>query len=354
MGTFYWAISDIRRNKRFLFFFIVSFTCACIMLSMIYFQYRESASNSSTLKNLDNRNITAFSIQYTTQQSNLYFQNKEREKFLENGYSIVQRTTGEYNITYLLGDGDLADIVPEDINIQSRDVLIGADMNKEEVKTILDQENIVYDRILELTRDKRIVTKYNLSQSLNTSVIVYLNMDDAQSLLFTNDEIVDNFLMIDADKQQIENFVRQINVDGDIQIEAFDYIQKNQDITSQLMQDSIFYFLIFFACLLIFIIMMLVNNYILVDMKVKEYTIHIAYGATLKDILTRVLIYNTLIIGTSVFLYIIVNSLYRFSLDNNMVFILSLSFVSWCILSVLPIIRLRKKNLFENMRGDYS
>lgn len=355
MGTFYWAVSDIRRNMKFLFFFIVSFVCACIMLSMIYFQYRESDLNRLALRKLNDRNITVFNVRYNAQQSNLYFQNKEREDLLRNGYCIIQRSIGENaDITYLLGNIELANIVPKGTSIQSRDVLIGTEMDEEEVKKKLDEENIAYGKIFELSKDTRVVTKYNLSLDLDTSMVIYLNMDDAYPLFFTNDEIADNFLMINADKNQIKNFIHEVSKDGDIQLKAFDYIQKNQDFTSQLMRNSIFYFLIFFACLIIFVIMMLVNNYILVDMKIKEYTIHIAYGATIKDIFARVLVYNTLIIGVSVVLYIFINSLYRFSPDNNILFILSLSFVSWCILSALPIIRLRKKNLFENMRGDFS
>lgn len=357
MKTIYWVFSDIKRNKGYLAFFIFSFACALIMLSMIFSQFVYAKGNDKIIKQLNNQNIYAFHVTYTDENELNYTNHSFQLEELDNNkaYSVIVKQGLNNSMPpylYIIGNNQIVSHYFNGYVPASYDVWIDEKLKNKINKDTLHKDGIFANQILTLQENQWLPSKMDISLLLNDYIVIFQKYEDVRILDFSTDELINQMLMFE-DEKMTSKFVEGFNQSKELKIEKYNFIEKKKNETNSLSTDSIFYSVLFGTYLLVFIIMLSVNNDILTEMKVKEYATHLVYGATKKNIYLRIILYNATIIGLSILCYFILNSLYHFS-KYQFLYVFILGLCSWIVLSILPMIRLNRKNLFDNMRGDIS
>lgn len=354
MRIIYWVFMDITRNIKYISLFILSFTCSLFMLSMIYTQYNDSISLYNMIESVKGKTVTAFDLTYENENLISHY-NTDKIK-LKNSYSLIEKndkTDGKNKFVYLIGDNRIISKYLGLNSLKSNDVFVSSSQNKEEIKKVLLNNYIDINKIYNLKDNIKVLSKTSTYTSLDNKIVIYKEYKDVGILDFSMDEIINSMLIFDTNEQELNNFVEYINENTNYSISYYDYVSRSKSKIYELRQGSIYYLLLFFSILFIFIISFCTNNYIMAEMRKSEYTIHLIYGATRKHIYTRIILYNSFIIGISMILYFLMNEMFKVTFANNFIFILQMGVLSWVLLNSVPIIKIKKQNLFDNLRGDF-
>lgn len=371
-NAFLLSCKDIRKNLLFLLIFYLQIVIFVVVIVMAATKTPGIVKLRNHLSVLDKNNVVTFQSYYKPTdyvidlpqivQDELVniFDSEKRAFSTSGGYS---RSIPEYpDRAVLIVVGNFADLYPIGIKTPDnqtqayigdniKDIPLGASFSFGGKTTVpvkvvgrLAPNSSFYSRTLE--------------QSLNDTIVITTPYQTLPKLFgtFFDEELIQNTNFINPSEEEITRYVKTVNTSKVINVlpySASALFSKNykMNLFNQ------WFFLLFFSIAFIFNLMGIIANLMnTINKNLRDYAVHYMYGATIVNILQRIVFYIFLILLPPVLIaYIFINLMGLF--QNLPVWAPPLYFVffvfaSAVIVSIYPLKKLQTTNLQTLIRRD--
>jgi len=336
---------DFWKYKVIAIFYILFFTA--IMFTLV-------SSSQSLIA--DNNGISLFNNKLTRFDAHMIGKgNIDGQETLNNLSSIYEKNSysfyslalnaneDDYVVTYILF-GDLSEIFPY-FN-SDKDMHIYAGKNISHIKTInLNGKEYPVDSYFEKTNKF-----YEQNQIIDTDNNIFIVIQETNLTEWidpTNyliiDDIIENTKILTSDTERINKFLNYSNSD------LFNVVIEPTSLSNQ---ETYFILNILYPFILLMIITFFLITYIILDQlirrRIKEFTIYLLHGAKISNILIRFISFFSIILFSS---HLLGHFLGIIRPSEFYIYII-IECLIVTILSIIILIELKKKNLFNNLRKD--
>ncbi|WP_350344459.1 hypothetical protein PRVXT_000873 [Proteinivorax tanatarense] len=360
----YYTGKDVSSNLTSIVLFIGQLVLA---VSFIFIGAGQLISNhqyANLADNLYEYDVINFNVYYGVNPVNLNNEMEELviEKFKTNkGFSFVNSLHfSEFpnvNVVVGLGEfGEIFDLYPDKETSNDPLVLLGSGVSKVDVG-----EKIPFG----VTEREELVVNERLPQ--NTSYLqkqTYINLDDSIVILTTlerfndsykkiyNEEIITNMGLINTADDELQNFIEVMSQNDTLDLSPVRLNTVAPDLYSET-KESVMVFFVFFLLTIIFIGIGIISSLIrLVDNNLQEYAIHRLYGATLKELYLRTVLYVLAIVAVP-FIFSFSFSKVASPAEIPLAYFIIITGACVMVFSYFPLRKLKKQELTCYIRRDY-
>jgi hypothetical protein len=370
---FSFALKDIRKNIWLIIAFIFQLSLAFLFISLLSNELIKEQQNQQQFKNIYKNQFISFKL-YRNQSKNLKV-GEELDNLLtktldgnKNAYSTITTTLSEStlangsNLEVVVGLGGfskLFDIQPKikGNNTSEAIVLMGSKVKNHKIGDDIEIGTFALNPLKvseSLPRGASYVDS-NGTHYLDDSIVIlttWKSWKDYNELDYI-EQIIGNIKLVDINEESAAEFAQGISMANqkyDIVPININDIKENKKDTAK--GQSVF--LLFFISMIIMICVGVTSSLMqLVDNNLKEYAIHRLYGAELKDIYIRIIIYSTIIIAIP---FLPVCFILR-SYPPEMLSFIPIIFISIFVLMIItvtvyPILRLKHQDITAFLRRD--
>lgn len=357
------TLSDFWKNKR-----ITLLLFAQLILGIFFFliatdQFSYFKNKDQEIKKIEKYNITYFSPSFSSNFTYSEEADKELENLFDvkqNGFSIVESITlAEFpGVKVVVGLGafeQIYNITPlfgNDSKLDTTIIMIGNKVNNIEVgKDItfgfLKQEN--YKVIGKLPKNKNYIIRTAV-KNLDESILI-LTSKKTMKNLFGNmylDEIIGNSCIISPSKSELRNYLSVIN-QTKTELTPVNLNSIYEKIYNNSYTDGYILFIFYLLTILFIFISIITNTIQLVYSNMREYSIHLLYGARRRDIFIAIIFYNILIISIPILCDVyLINEITGKSIELFLFAMFAIPVIA-ILIGYLPIRQLIKESLVKFM-----
>ncbi|MFV0380063.1 MAG: hypothetical protein ACK5KQ_04470 [Anaerorhabdus sp.] len=220
-------------------------------------------------------------------------------------------------------------------------------------------ENLKLKNYFDLDSSLNMISLYGQNQVLPIQSVFVVADFDTLTKEFPNElnsiDILQNITFVNSEKDLIDSFINDINsLDENIFISSNDL---SEDIRREMNSDSKDFMKIVALVGLVFLgLYFLLGQIIahLTEVNIKKYTINLLVGAKLSDLFIRIFLLNLIIIFAST----LVVAVTMITIDTRSLMYLPYLIIQTIfftlIFPIYPMYRLKKLNLYKNIRGDLN
>lgn len=370
---FLYALKDIKKNIWLIIVFMIQLTVTFLFICLLMNYLLEDKKSEEKFENIYKDNFVSFRMyrnSYVPLTLSSEFNNILSKTLDGNihGYSTISTalSSGEginKNSTKILiglgGFGEIFKLIPRDETTISFKplVLIGSKVNEYKVGDSLNIGTFSSNSFKitgELPNGSSYVDSSGIHY-LNDSIVILATWDvwSGYNKLDYIEQIIENIKLIDVNEKDVEEFSQRISKENgkyEILPRDINVINENKKDTREGQR----IFLIFFIGITVMISVGIISSLLqLIDNNIKEYSIHRLYGAEIKDIYIRIVIYSIIIILLPLIFTAIILRNFPFEMVSFIPKIFISIFTAMSIVvTVYPMLKVKDNDMTIFLRSD--
>ena len=348
----YFSFKDILKKKYIIILLIMELLFTLLFFSFTSQQVIKGISKLNMIKDLNGKDITYFTLdgnmaQYTSAIDEILkvkWDNNEAFTIIE--YEKLAEYP-EYNLIITLGAFDNIFGLSELYSKNSNETVayIGNKVNKLKIGDTINfgLNNKGTAKVISSIPKKMNYFIGERTQSFENTIVISTNIDYYKKL-FIPAGIIENTFLIDSNKSFLMEYMKDLQKAGG-NYTAHSLNQYGENIQENFINDGLFSAIVFLFVLVFVFINLIILIMQIIDSNKREYSIHLLYGATFKDIFIRTFLsISYILIPTLLISNYIISDIFL-SIKFSIVTLIVIYIITTLALSIISTYNIKEKNL---------